>query len=164
MFIHFITWWQLRTQTSRMSDHIITPRMDWNASDLSETFALFQRLYFSVRNIKIDKQLDNLLLALGANGLQIYNAWSLDSSENNTDNVFIKFQHHLEPHVNYWLSRLHLQQIRQRTEETVDNFVARIKLKAKKCCTRDNIEFEQRVILLRQSLPVYDTRRSRESC
>ena len=90
MFIHFITWWQLRTQTSRMSDHIITPRMDWNASDLSETFALFQkqmRLYFSVRNIKIDKQLDNLLLALGANGLQIYNAWSLDSSENNTDNV-----------------------------------------------------------------------------
>ena len=89
------------------------------------------RLYFSVRNIKIDKQLDNLLLALGANGLQIYNSWSLDSSENNTDNVFIKFQDHLEPHAHYWLSRLHLQQIRQRTEETVDNFVARIKLKAK---------------------------------
>ena len=149
MFIHFITWWQLRTQTSRMSDHIITPRMDWNAPDLSETFALFQqqmRLYFSVRNIKIDKQLDNLLLALGANGLKIYNSWSLDSSENNTDNVFIKFQDHLEPHANYWLSRFHLQQIRQRTDETVDNFVARIKLRAKKCGTRDNIEFEQRVI------------------
>ena len=131
MFIHFITWRQLRTQTSRMSDHIITPRMDWNAPNLSETFALFQqqmRLYFSVRNIKIDKQLDNLLLALGANGLQIYNSWSLDSSENNTDNVFIKFRDHL----GYWLSRLHLQQIRQRTEETVDNCVARIKLKAKK--------------------------------
>ena len=45
-----------------------------------------------------------------------------------------------------WLCMLHLQQIRQRTEETVDNFVARIKLKAKKCGTRDNIEFEQRVI------------------
>ena len=103
-------------------------------------------LYISVRNIKIDKQLNNLLLALGANGLQIYNSWSLDSSENNTDNVFIKFQDHLEPHANYWLSRLHLQQIRQRTEETVDNFVARIKLKAKKCGTRDDIEFEQRVI------------------
>ena len=142
MFIHFITWWQLRTQTSRMSDHIITPRMDWNTPDLSETFALFQqqmRLYFSVRNIKIDKQLDNLLLALGANGLQIYNSWSLDSSENNTDNVFIQFQDHLEPHANYWLSRLYLQEIRQRTEETVDNFVARIKLKAKQCGTRNNI-------------------------
>ena len=109
--------------------------MDGNAPDLLETFALFQqqmRLYFSVRNIKINKQLDNLLLALGANGLQIYNSWSLDSLENNTDNVFIKFQDHLEPHANYWLSRLHHQQIRQRTEETVDNFVARIKLKAKK--------------------------------
>ena len=78
--------------------------------------------------------------------VQIYNSWCLDSSENNTDNVFIKFQDHLEPHVNYWLSRLHLQQIRQKTEETVDNCVARIKLKAKKCGTRDNIEFEQRVI------------------
>ena len=98
-----------------------------------------------MRNIKIYKQLDNLLLALGANGLQIYNSWSLDSSENNMDNVFIKFRDHLEPHTNYWLSRLHLQQIRQRTEETVDNFVDRIKLKAKKCSTRDNIEFEQRV-------------------
>ena len=28
----------------------------------------------------------------------------------------------------------------------LDNFVARIKLQAKKCSTRDNIEFEQRVI------------------
>ena len=70
----------------------------------------------------------------------------MESSENNTNNVFIQFQDHLEHHANYWLSRLHLQQIRQRTEETVDNFVDRIKLKAKKCGTRDNIEFEQRVI------------------
>ena len=134
MFIHFITWWQLPTQTSRMSDHIIAPPMDWNAPDLPDTFALFQqqiKLYFSVRNIKIDKQLDNLLLTLGAIGLQIYNSWSLDSYENNTDNVSIKFQDHLEPHATYWLSRLHLQQIRQRTERTVDNFVSRIKLKAK---------------------------------
>ena len=46
----------------------------------------------------------------------------------------------------YWLSRLHIQQIWQITEETVDNFVAQIKLQAKKCGTRDNIEFEQRVI------------------
>ena len=87
-----------------MSDHIIKPCMDWNDPDLPETFTLFQqqiRLYLSVRNIKIDEQLDNLLLALGANGLQIYNSWSLDSSENNTDNVFIKFQDHLEPHDNY---------------------------------------------------------------
>ena len=94
-----------------------------DAPDLLETFELFQQqiqLYFSVGNIKIDKQLDNLLLALGANGLQIYNSWSLDSSENNTDNVFIKFQDHLEPHANYWFSRLLLQQIRQTTEETVD--------------------------------------------
>ena len=28
----------------------------------------------------------------------------------------------------------------------MDNFVARLKLQAKKCGTRDNIEFEQRVI------------------
>ena len=82
-------------------------------------------------NIKIDKQLDDLLLALAANGLQIYNSWSLDSSEINTDNVFIKFQDHLEPHANYWLSMLHLQQIQQRTEETVDNFVARKKTESK---------------------------------
>ena len=143
VFIHFIT------QTSRMSDHIDMPRMDLNAPELSETFALFQQqmwLNISVRNIKIDKQLENLFLALGPTGLQIYNSWSLDSSENNTDNVFIKFQDHLEPHANYWLFRLHLQQIRQRTEETVDNFVARIKQKEKKCGIRDNIEFEQRVI------------------
>ena len=85
-----------------------------------------------MRNIKIYKQLDNLLLTLGADGLQIYNSWSLDSSENNADNVFIQFWDHLEPHANYWRSMFHLQQIRQRTEETVANFVARIKLKAKK--------------------------------
>ena len=67
MFIHFITWWQLRTQTYRMVDHINMPRMDWNAPDLPDTVELFQqqmKLYFSVTNIKIDKQLDNLLLTL----------------------------------------------------------------------------------------------------
>ena len=68
-----------------MSDHINTPCVNWNAPDLSEMFTLFQQqmsLYFSVRNINIDKQLDNLLHALGANGLQIYNSLSLYSSEN----------------------------------------------------------------------------------
>ena len=41
MFIHLIIWWQLRIETFRISDHIITPRMDLNAPDLPETFALF---------------------------------------------------------------------------------------------------------------------------
>ena len=87
-------------------------------------------------------------MGVGRQQQQIYNSWSLDCSENNTDNVFIQFQDHLEPHANNWLYRLHLQQIRKKTEEAVDNFVARIKLKAKQCGTRDNIEFDKRVITI----------------
>ena len=68
-----------------MSGYINTLRMDRNVPDLPEMFALLQqqmKLYFSVRNIKVDKQLDNI-----GKGLQIYNSWSLDSSKNNTDNI-----------------------------------------------------------------------------
>ncbi len=125
------------------------PKMDWDAPDLSETFAMFKQqmqLYFSVRNIDADKQLDTVLLSIGIQGLKLYNSWSLEAADKTIDNVCKKFEQHFEPQTNFWLARLHLQRLKQRPDEKMDCFIARIRLQALKCSTRDTIEFDQRVI------------------
>ena len=123
--------------------------MNWSEPDLVDTFSLFKQrmnLYFNVHNIKNDKKLDTMLLSIGLPGLQIYNSWTLSGSENTIENVWYKFDDHLQPQSNRWLARLHLQQTRQRPEESVDSFVSRVRLQAKKCGTRDTREFNDRVI------------------
>ena len=57
--------------------------------------------------------------------------------ENTIENVWYKFEDHLQPQSNQWLAGLHLQRTRQRPEESVDNFVARVRRQAKKCGARD---------------------------
>ena len=70
----------------------------------------------------------------------------MSGSENTIENVWYKFEDHLQPQSSQWLARLHLQRTRQRPEEYVDSFVSRVRLQAKKCGTRDTREFNDRVI------------------
>ena len=132
-----------------MEKNIYVPTMNWSEPDLVETFSLFKQrmnLYFNVHNIKNDKKLDTVLLSIGLPGLQIYSSWTLSGSENTIENVWYKFEDHLQPQSNQWLARLHLQRTRQRPDESVDSFVSRVRLQAKKCGTRDTREFNDRVI------------------
>ena len=96
--------------------------------------------------LRTRKKLDTVLLSIGLPGLQIYNSWTLSGSENTIENVWFKFEDHLQPQSNKWPARLHLQRTRQRPEESVDSFVARVRLQTKKCGTRDTREFNDRVI------------------
>lgn len=73
------------------------PKMDWDAPDLSETFAMFKQqmqLYFSVRNIDADKQLDTVLLSIGIQGLKLYNSWSPEAADKTIANVCTRFEQH----------------------------------------------------------------------
>ena len=130
-------------------DKTYLPSMDWNAPDMVEAFLLFKQrmnLYFNVQAVNSERKLDTVLLSIGLKGLQIYNSWTLSGSDNNIETVWSKFEKHFQPHSNIWLARLHLQRIKQRPEEPVDNFVARVKLQTQKCGTQDTREFNERVI------------------
>ena len=75
------------------------------------------------------------------------NSWSSAIADQlkNPEFIWKKFGDHLEPKTNFRLARFQLQQYRQGTMESIDDFVARCKVQAAKCAFRDQQESEDRV-------------------
>ena len=128
----------------------ITPHMDWANPDQGSAIKLFKQqceLYFSVKEVKKEKQVDHILLFTGANGIRMFNSWGLGEAEGkDPEVVWNKFISHIQPRENFRVARLYLQKLRQHESESVDEFVSRLKLQAFKCSLRDDREFEDRVI------------------
>lgn len=126
------------------------PRMDWDEPNLCKAMQLFRQrclLYFSVKEIKKEKQTDHLLLFSGNQGLEMYNSWGLsDAERKDPDIVWKKFETQLEPKSNYRIARLYLQRFRQKEGESIDDYISRCKLQAFKCKFRDDQEFNERII------------------
>ena len=117
--------------------------MDWDNADQSLALKLFKQkceLFFSVKDVKREKQADHILLFAGEPGLKFYNSWGLPAEEQKDPKViWEKFQTQIEPKTNFRVARLFLQQIRQEDGETFDDFVSRWKLQAQKCNFRDEM-------------------------
>ncbi|XP_037075829.1 uncharacterized protein LOC119096928 [Pollicipes pollicipes] len=129
-----------------MSDSFI-PRTDWEAADQSLAIKLFKQkceLFFSVKEIKKEKQVDHILLSSGEPGLRFYNSWGLlAEGEKDPKKVWDKFQTQVEPKTNFRVARLFLQRLKQEEGESFDDFVSRCKLQAQKCAFRDDQEFNE---------------------
>ena len=106
------------------------------------------KLYFSVKNIPTEKQVDHILLLTGKKGLRRYNAWTFENDSDRADPEIIwrKFEERFEPQVNFRIARFYLREFKQKNTENIDDFIARCKLQAKKCKFRDNQETEERLI------------------
>lgn len=128
----------------------LSPRMNWEDADQANSIQLFQQqcaLYFSVKDIPVDKQVDHILLFMGATGIKIYNSWSLTEPEKKDPTVvWSKFMAQIQPKENFRVARLYLQKFAQRDSETIDDFLSRLKLHAQKCEFKDDAEFQDRVI------------------
>ena len=139
-------------RVANMSDTFI-PRMDWDAADPSQALKLFEQkcnLYFSVKDIKKEKQVDHILLFSGEPGLKFYNSWGLTEEEKkDPEVVWNRLQTQIKPKTNFRLAGLVLQKLKQENGESIDDFVARCKLQAYKCNFREEAafnEFNERVI------------------
>ena len=125
--------------------------MDWTTSDPVGAFKLFrQRMEMYLRLKKVDDALkiDYILLALGEEGLRIYNSWTAltEKDKKDSEKILNKFLDHLEPKSNFRLARFYLQRYRQQDSESIDDFSARCRLQAEKCEFRDAEEKEDRII------------------
>ena len=124
------------------------PRMDWEHHDLSSTFALFKQkcsLYFSVKGIANVKQVDYILLFAGEQGIKLYNSWDIQAEEKTTENVWKRFETHIEPKTNFRVARIYFREYKQNADETIDDFIARCRLQSSKCCFSD-AEKEDRIL------------------
>ena len=127
------------------------PLIYWYSENLVDSFRFFKqrcKLYFSVKNIPAEKQVDHILLLTGEEGLIRYNAWTFENDSDRADPEIIwrKFEERLEPQVNFRIARFYLREYKQKNTEDNDEFVARCKLQAQKCKFRDNQETEERLV------------------
>ena len=134
-----------------MSHHANEPHMCWETTNLVESFKFFKQqceLYFSVRGIDEDKQVDYILLLSGKEGLRRYNSWSFanEADRRNPSVIWEKFLQQLRPQINFRIARFSLQNYDQNETENIDDFLARCRLKARKCKFRDEQELEERII------------------
>ena len=123
--------------------------MSWDDPDLPGSIAIFRQqcdLYFSVKNIKSEKQVDHVLLFMGPTGIKMYNSWGLTENKKDIKTVWECFETQLKPKSNFRVARLYLQKLNQKERESADDFMSRLKLQGQTCQFRDDTEFSDRVI------------------
>ena len=122
------------------------PAMNWDADDVVEAFKKFKQksqLAFKsfLKGSTTEEQVSYILLWSGERGLDLYNSWDMPEPDcNDPIKVLEKFETHLEPKSNHRIRRYEFQSLRQEPQETVDNFLARLKNVASKCKFKDEEE------------------------
>ena len=75
-----------------------------------------------------------VLLWVGQEGLRMYNTWDLtDDARKKLSVLWNGVARMIEPKTNYRLNRFNVQRYRQAEHESVDEYMTRCKLQAKKC-------------------------------
>ena len=93
-----------------MSTHTCEQFMCWETPNLVESLKFFKQqceIFFSVKGIAENKQVDNILLLSGKEGLRRYNSWSFgnDANRRNPAVIWERFQEQIEPQVNFRIGR-----------------------------------------------------------
>lgn len=128
------------------------PQMHWENTDLCEAIALFKQkmtLYIEDEEITEEaKQARKICRGVGDEGLRRLNASALsDADKKKPAKLWEFFEGQLKLNVNFRIHRLQLMQFRQRSGESLDDFVTRARTLALKCEFGDD-ELQERVIEL----------------
>ena len=96
-----------------------------------------------------------ILRGIGNEGKKRINASGMsDADKKRPDKIWELFESRLKTNLNFRVHRLHLMDYRQRSEESVDDFVTRARTQALKC-EFDESELEERIIeLMIASTPI----------
>ncbi|XP_035658200.1 uncharacterized protein K02A2.6-like [Branchiostoma floridae] len=130
----------------------LIPEMDWNADDPVKTFRKFkQRIELAFKTFLKDatdeEKVSYLLLLAGDDGLEIRNSWDLSpEQEKDPNKILEKFEKHLEPKTNHRIFRYEFQSMRQGPEESISDYMSRLKNVADKCNFKDKTEKDGRLL------------------
>ena len=129
------------------------PSMNWNASSLPAEFASFRQYCDLVLDgpytSKSEKEKASyLLLWIGRQGIDIYKSWTFtdEADKYKLNELYARFEQHLQPKVNSWLARFQLQQCHQQPTESADDFICRCRNVASKCKFSDAAETDTRLM------------------
>ena len=128
------------------------PEMNWGSPDLQEEFKLFkQRMELVLADQEVTdekKKAIKIKIAVGNEGLRRINASGLsEADKEKPEKLWSLFEAQLMVKVNFRVHRLELMRYRQKTDESIDEFVIRCRDKAKSC-DFDESELDERIIEL----------------
>ncbi|XP_063956823.1 uncharacterized protein LOC135154503 [Lytechinus pictus] len=112
--------------------------MNWEATDLPEEFQLFRQrmeLILADQDITDQRKVSmKIKIAVGNEGLRRINASGLsETDKEKPQELWRLLEAQLKVNINFRIHRLELMRYRQKTDETIDEFVTRCRDKAKNC-------------------------------
>ena len=116
--------------------------LDWDALDQSQAFREWKTLltsYFVISDVPPEKKWHYVLMSSDSKGHELWNSWSF-TEEQAADviAVFNRFENHLVGTPNKWVIRLELSSMMQKEGEPIDDFICRLRAKAKSCAFRSD--------------------------
>ena len=139
--------------------HSRFPKMNWTSENHEEALQLFKQTmsyYCEDEDITDPGKIAlKILMGIGNEGLKRLNASVMsDADKKRPDKIWELFESQLKTNLNFRVHHLHLMDYRQRSEESVDDFVTRARTQALKCEFEES-ELEERIIeLMIASTPI----------
>jgi hypothetical protein len=91
-------------------------------------------MYFQAKSVHTDRQVSDILLMTGDHGFAMFNSWGLsDDDQKKPDIVWTKFDGQIEPTSSFRVERLTFQHMKQRSDESSNDFVSRLVNQADLC-------------------------------
>ena len=141
------------------------PMLDWKHEPLCDAFKAFKariELYFEDQEIPAEKQSTKLQIAVGDEGMRRILSSGLSADERKVaKNIFTLLESQLDATVkiSFRVHRLEFQNMRQREEESITDFISRLREKSTPCNFR-NDELNDRLIeMVILSTPIDDLRK-----
>ena len=134
------------------------PEMNWASENHEEALQLFKQTmsYYCEDDITDPGKITlKILRGIGNEGLKRLNVSGMsDADKKKPDKIWELFESQLKTNLNFRVHRLHLMDYKQRSEESVDDFVTRARTQALKCEFEES-ELEERIIeLMIASTPI----------
>ncbi len=132
--------------------------MDWSHGDIAEEFKLFkERMTLCLEDNGVDdeaKAATKIKIAIGNEGLRRLAASGLtEENKKKPTEIWNFFEAQLRTNINFRIHRLELMRYKQKTEETLDDFVSRCRTKAGECDFSDEELAERLIELVIASTP-----------
>ncbi|GFR64002.1 hypothetical protein ElyMa_005496200 [Elysia marginata] len=125
------------------------PYLDWDNPNKQKAFDEwkdFMSSYLTINKIVKAEMWNYILLSTGPKGRDLLLASGISKEgKKDPENVWAVFKNHLIEKPNKWVQRIELQSYIQKENETIEEFVLRLKTKADKCNFSTTVVKEERI-------------------
>jgi hypothetical protein len=119
------------------ASHVQMPMLNWEGNNPQKEFRIWRdclQSSFVINQTPKEVQWHYIFLSSGKRGQEIFKTWDLDdATKRDPEKVLAYFDKHMSGTVNKWVARLALSSVEQQTNESVAEFVARIRELVRDC-------------------------------